>query len=49
MGGLGIHLVRELMDELHYTRDGDTNVLTLSKRLAAASTESDQHDAALGG
>jgi anti-sigma regulatory factor (Ser/Thr protein kinase) len=31
IGGLGIHLVRELMDELDYTRAGDRNVLTLKK------------------
>jgi anti-anti-sigma factor len=33
IGGLGIHLVRQLMDEVGYTRDGDTNVVTLGKRL----------------
>jgi serine/threonine-protein kinase RsbW len=32
-GGLGIHLVRSLMDRLSYRRDGAKNVLTLSKRI----------------
>jgi len=36
MGGLGIHLVRELMDELHYARVDSRNRLTLKKRLATA-------------
>jgi anti-sigma regulatory factor (Ser/Thr protein kinase) len=31
IGGLGIHLVRELMDELLYAREGDRNVLTMKK------------------
>jgi anti-sigma regulatory factor (Ser/Thr protein kinase) len=30
-GGLGIHLMRRLMDRLDYRRDGDTNVLRLQK------------------
>ena len=33
MGGLGIHLVRELMDEVSYERRGDHNVVILVKRL----------------
>lgn len=33
IGGLGIHLVRNLMDEVHYERKGDHNVLTLTKQL----------------
>jgi serine/threonine-protein kinase RsbW len=32
-GGLGIHLVRSLMDRLEYHRDGAKNVLTLRKRI----------------
>jgi anti-anti-sigma factor len=33
IGGLGIHLVRRLVDEVHYRRDGDHNVVVLTKRL----------------
>jgi serine phosphatase RsbU (regulator of sigma subunit)/anti-sigma regulatory factor (Ser/Thr protein kinase) len=33
LGGLGIHLVRQLMDEIHYRREEDKNVLTLIKKL----------------
>lgn len=36
MGGLGIHLVRELMDELRYCRVGQYNRLTMTKRLGTA-------------
>jgi anti-sigma regulatory factor (Ser/Thr protein kinase) len=36
MGGLGIHLVRELMDELRYCRAGPYNRLTMTKRLGTA-------------
>jgi anti-sigma regulatory factor (Ser/Thr protein kinase) len=31
VGGLGIHLVRTLMDGLEYTRQGDRNRLTMTK------------------
>jgi anti-sigma regulatory factor (Ser/Thr protein kinase) len=31
LGGLGIHLMRELMDGLDYRRAGDRNILRLSK------------------
>jgi anti-sigma regulatory factor (Ser/Thr protein kinase) len=41
MGGLGIHLVRELMDEVRYVRDGPSNRLTLIKRLAPSAASSD--------
>ena len=41
IGGLGIHLVRELMDEVGYQRAGQHNRLTLTKRLATASGSSD--------
>ena len=33
VGGLGLHLVRSLMDRLDYRRDGAKNVLTLIKRI----------------
>lgn len=33
VGGLGIHLVRRLMDEVHYHRRGSHNVVVLVKRL----------------
>jgi len=32
IGGLGIHLVRKLMDNLEYKRQGDRNLLTIKKR-----------------
>ena len=34
IGGLGIHLIRNLMDEICYERCGDKNVLTLKKNIA---------------
>ena len=34
VGGLGIHLIRNLMDEVSYTRIGGRNVLKMVKRLA---------------
>ena len=33
IGGLGIHLVRKMMDEVRYERRGDRNVVVLVKRL----------------
>jgi sigma-B regulation protein RsbU (phosphoserine phosphatase) len=33
IGGLGIHLVVKMMDEVHYERQGGRNVLTLKKNL----------------
>lgn len=33
IGGLGLHLVRSLMDSLEYRRDGEKNVLTMMKRI----------------
>ena len=35
IGGLGIHLVRRLMDEVRYDRRADRNVVVLEKRLTA--------------
>ena len=33
IGGLGIHLVRQIMDDIHYERKDDKNILTLIKKL----------------
>lgn len=33
IGGLGIHLVRQLMDEVKYARNDDKNILTLVKHI----------------
>ena len=33
IGGLGIHLVRQIMDDIHYEREDDKNILTLIKKL----------------
>jgi serine/threonine-protein kinase RsbW len=33
LGGLGIHLVRSLMDRVTYARESENNVLTIRKRL----------------
>ena len=33
VGGLGIHLVKSLMDRIEYRRDGEKNVLTVRKRI----------------
>ena len=33
IGGLGIHLVRELMDSINYEREAGKNILTLIKKL----------------
>jgi anti-sigma regulatory factor (Ser/Thr protein kinase) len=33
IGGLGLHIVREMMDSLEYAREGDRNVLRLGKRV----------------
>lgn len=35
IGGLGIHLVRHMMDEVSYHRLADRNVVVLTKRLKA--------------
>ena len=35
IGGLGVHFVRTLMDEVSYRRDGAHNRLTLIKHIAA--------------
>jgi sigma-B regulation protein RsbU (phosphoserine phosphatase) len=33
IGGLGIHLVREIMDAVSYNRKDDKNILTLTKNI----------------
>ena len=33
IGGLGIHLVRQIMDSIEYRRENDKNILTLTKKL----------------
>jgi anti-anti-sigma factor len=38
IGGLGIHLVRRLMDDVSYHRHGDRNVIMLTKHLAGGMT-----------
>ena len=35
VGGLGLHLVKEMMDEARYAREGNRNRLTLKARLAS--------------
>lgn len=32
IGGLGIFLIRRMLDEVHYTRKGDLNILSLAVR-----------------
>ena len=34
IGGLGLHIVREMMDRLEYRRVNDQNVLTITRRIA---------------
>lgn len=36
IGGLGIHLVREMMDTMDYRREAGANVLLLKKRITSA-------------
>lgn len=38
-GGLGLFIIRNFMDNVHYERVGDANVLTMEKRLAAETEE----------
>ena len=39
IGGLGIHLIKNLMDEVCYERCGDINKLTLKKNIAENDSE----------
>ncbi|MFN7930729.1 MAG: ATP-binding protein [Blastocatellia bacterium] len=41
VGGLGIHLVRQLMDQVEYQRTAGSNILTLTKNLFPLGTERD--------
>ncbi len=34
IGGLGIHMIRKLMDRVEYHRDGGRNILTMTRRVA---------------
>ena len=38
LGGLGIHLVRQMMDEAKYRREGDRNILMLRKSKTSPTT-----------
>lgn len=38
IGGLGIYLLRQLMNEVHYVRRGSRNVLVLKKRISGDAT-----------
>ena len=33
VGGMGIHLIRQIMDEMHYERSEEKNILTLVKKI----------------
>jgi serine/threonine-protein kinase RsbW len=33
IGGLGLHLVKSLMDKMEYEREGDYNVLKITKKI----------------
>ncbi len=39
VGGLGIHLVRNVMDEIAYQRNIDRNIVTLVKRITTEESE----------
>ncbi len=39
IGGLGVHIVRSVMDALEYRRDDDRNILVMRKRTGDGSTE----------
>ena len=42
IGGLGVHIVRTLMDGLEYRREGGRNVLIMRKRTSGAKGSSDE-------
>ena len=33
VGGMGVHIIKNMMDEIAYKRDGDKNVLRLTKKI----------------
>lgn len=39
VGGLGIHLIRSIMDDVRYRREGNLNLLTLEKRITRSSSQ----------
>jgi serine/threonine-protein kinase RsbW len=42
VGGLGVHFVRTLMDELDYTRVGQHNVVTITKKIRGEGVHGDR-------
>jgi anti-sigma regulatory factor (Ser/Thr protein kinase) len=44
IGGLGIHIVRNMMDDMSYQRRGDQNLLTLIKELKVTDPGNEQTD-----
>lgn len=44
IGGLGIHLIRNLMDEVCYERCGEKNVLTLKKNIVQTKSKKKKKD-----
>ena len=43
IGGLGIHIMKKLMDEICYERCGHKNMLTLKKKIATGRTVNGNH------
>ena len=39
IGGMGIHIVQQLIDELRYNREKDKNILLLRKHIANRSSD----------
>jgi anti-sigma regulatory factor (Ser/Thr protein kinase) len=42
IGGLGVFIVRELMDEVEYQREGDRNIVTMTRRITEFDREASQ-------
>ncbi len=42
IGGLGVHLVRQFMDEVQYRREGDRNVVVMIKRRKRPARDSEK-------